>query len=135
MPRTTSPRMAARGAAAIAVAAMALAGCTDAPSTDTAPPMPTETPAFQLPDASALCTNLEERAQEFRTYTPTIGKVTLNGLVANWATSQGVDLLELARNRDAVDVALENACPEVRASMLSYLDIDSIGSAMISLPG
>lgn len=123
------------GAAAISLAAAVLAGCAEVPSTETAPPMPTETPAFQLPDASGLCRDLEARAQELRTYTPTIGKVTLNDRVANWATSQGVDLLELARNRDAVDDALRAACPETHEAVMSYLDVDSLESALIGLPG
>lgn len=97
--------------------------------------MPRETPAFQLPDASGLCADLEQRGQEMRTYTPTIGKVTLNDRVANWATSQGVDLIELARNRSAVDDALEAACPQTREAVMSYLNVDSISSALIGLPG
>ncbi|GGC71486.1 hypothetical protein IEU95_14175 [Hoyosella rhizosphaerae] len=117
------------------LAAVLLSACTaPGPESTPADPPPPAPPGFALPDASMLCTDLAEREQEMRTYTPSIGRVTLNGIVINWATNNNVDLIELARNRDAIDTALIEACPTVRDNVMSYLDIPSIASAIIGLP-
>ncbi|WP_278314831.1 hypothetical protein [Lolliginicoccus levis] len=130
-------------ALAILPVALAAGGCSvevnnNGPATTTPSPATGTAPGtsngFALPDASELCTDLDERGQEMRTYTRTIGRITLNGLVIDWANRNQVDLVALASNRGAVDEALESACPGVRSNVMDYLEIESIASALVGLP-
>ncbi|MBD8505555.1 hypothetical protein HT102_03500 [Hoyosella sp. G463] len=126
-------------ALAILPVALVAGGCSvevnnNGPATGTPSPAPGPSAGFTLPDASELCTDLEERGQEMRTYTRTIGRITLNGLVIDWASRNQVDLVALASNRGAVDEALEAACPGVRSNVMDDLEIESIASALVGLP-
>ncbi|MCL2534874.1 MAG: hypothetical protein FWE39_11990, partial [Nocardiaceae bacterium] len=53
--------------------------------------------------AAQLCSDMEVQLQNWRTYTPTLGKGGLNTVVISWASANGVDLLKLAGDRGQID--------------------------------
>lgn len=140
-------RVAATVAATAALAAL-VGGCssTDSPTpgnsastadmTTTAPPSQpgnTNGAAAGVTDTQAaqLCSDMEEQLQNWRTYTPTIGKGGLNTVVISWATANGVDLLKLAGDRGQIDTITSAQCPQVRQGALDALEIPNLASALI----
>lgn len=83
------------------------------------------------PQAAQLCSDLEEQLQNWRTYTPTIGKGGLNTVVISWATANGMDLLKLANDRGQIDAITSAQCPQVRQGALEALEIPNLASALI----
>ncbi|MBM4640001.1 hypothetical protein GS448_07615 [Rhodococcus hoagii] len=81
--------------------------------------------------AAQLCSDIDEQLQNWRTYTPTIGKGGLNTVVISWATTNGVDLLKLAGDRRQVDAITSAQCPQVRDGALYALEIPDLASALI----
>lgn len=81
--------------------------------------------------AAQLCSDIEEQLQNWRTYTPTIGKGGLNTVVISWATGNGVDLLKLAGDRAQIDTITTAQCPQVRDGALYALEIPNLASALI----
>ncbi|BCN44647.1 hypothetical protein [Prescottella equi] len=81
--------------------------------------------------AAQLCSDIDEQLQNWRTYTPTIGKGGLNTVVISWATTNGVDLLKLAGDRGQVDAITSAQCPQVRDGALYALEIPDLASALI----
>lgn len=81
--------------------------------------------------AAQLCSDIEGQLQNWRTYTPTIGKGGLNTVVISWATANGVDLLKLAGDRAQIDTITTAQCPQVRDGALYALEIPNLASALI----
>ncbi|PTR32113.1 hypothetical protein C8K36_1011163 [Rhodococcus sp. OK519] len=81
--------------------------------------------------AAQLCSDIDEQLQNWRTYTPTIGKGGLNTVVISWATANGVDLLKLAGDRGQIDTITSAQCPQVRDGALYALEIPNLASALI----
>lgn len=140
-------RLAATVAATAALAAL-VGGCSstgDSPTpgnsaqTSALTSAPTATPGgttgsgIGVTDAQAaqLCSDIEGQLQNWRTYTPTIGKGGLNTLVISWATSNGIDLLKLAGDRAQIDAITTAHCPQVRDGALYALEIPNLASALI----
>ena len=141
---------------ALPVLALAAAGlmaaCTTAgePSTatssDSATPSTSATDSLSTPEpapaeglptgvnaemAQSLCDDLGAQAQSMRTYTPTVGKVTLNGTVGTWSMRYNVNLVDLAQHREKVDQILEVQCPDLRADVIRSLQIPDIASGLL----
>lgn len=133
----------------LAVAAAGLmAACTTVGDTtntaDTASPSASESPssapapaADGLPSgvtaemAQELCDDLSSQTQSMRTYTVTVGKVTLNGAVGAWAMKHNLNLVDLAQHREKVDQILETQCPSVRAEVMQALQLPDIASGLV----
>lgn len=81
--------------------------------------------------AAQLCSDIEAQLQNWRTYTPTIGKGGLNTVVISWAAANGVDLLKLAGDRGQIDTITTTQCPQVRDGALYALEIPNLASALI----
>ena len=64
--------------------------------------------------AAQLCSDMEAQLQNWRTYTPTLGKGGLNTVVISWATANGMDLVKLAGDRGQIDTITSAQCPQVR---------------------
>lgn len=89
-------------------------------------------PSGVTPDmAQDLCDSLAGQAQSMRTYTPTIGKVTLNTTVGTWSMKYNLNLVDLAQNRGKVDQILETQCPAVRTDVITALNIPDIASGLL----
>ena len=105
---------------------------TSRPGTAPAPPS-AATGAAGVPaeQAARLCGDIESQLQSWRTYTPSIGKAGLNTVVITWATSNGVDLLTLAGDRNRIDAITTEHCSQVRDGALYALEIPTLASALI----
>ncbi|UDG94849.1 hypothetical protein [Rhodococcus opacus] len=136
-------RLAVMAAAAVAAAA-AVTGCAGPPPApapgSTAPPAPATTavPGTALvaggvteAQAAQLCTDLEGQLQSWRTYTPTIGKTGLNGLVGTWIAKNNLNALDFLQDRGRIDVITTAACPGVRQEAVTALVIPDLASGLI----
>jgi len=141
-------RLAATVAVTAALAALA-AGCSstgesptagntansaDATSSASAPsPGSTGAQVAGVTDAQAaqLCSDIEAQLQNWRTYTPTLGKGGLNTVVISWATANGMDLLKLAGDRGQIDAITTAQCPQVRDGALYALEIPNLASGLV----
>ncbi|GAA3190629.1 hypothetical protein GCM10020255_089590 [Rhodococcus baikonurensis] len=74
---------------------------------------------------------MEGQLQNWRTVTPTLGKGGLNTIVITWATQNGINLLDLAQNRESIDAATSAACPDVRSGAISALEIPDLASGLV----
>ncbi|WP_024793208.1 hypothetical protein [Tomitella biformata] len=148
---TFTLRKTALSALALAAAGLLAAGCTTVgestntansgtPGTsDTSAPgsAPAPAPVDALPSgittdmAQDLCNDLSAQAQPMRTYTVTVGKVTLNGTVGTWSMRHNLNLVDLAQHREKIDQILETQCPDVRAEVISALQIPDIASGLL----
>ncbi|MCQ4118971.1 hypothetical protein [Rhodococcus tibetensis] len=131
-------------AAGMVAAATLVTGCAGqspapAPGT-TAPPAPTTTAvpgAALVPggvteaQAAQLCSDLEGQLQSWRTYTPTIGKTGLNGLVGTWIAKNNLNALDFLQDRGRVDVITTTACPQIRQEAVTALEIPDLASGLI----
>lgn len=81
--------------------------------------------------AAQLCSDIDEQLQSWRTYTPTIGKGGLNTVVVTWATSNGMNLIELAGDRDRIDAITTAQCPQVRDGALYALELPTLAAGLI----
>ncbi|EID77232.1 MULTISPECIES: hypothetical protein [Rhodococcus] len=134
-------RPAVVAAAAVAAAAV-VTGCAGpgpapAPGT-TPPPATTAVPGPGLvpggvtdAQAAQLCTDLEGQLQSWRTYTPTIGKTGLNGLVGTWIAKNNLNALDFLQDRGRIDVITTAACPGIRQEAVTALVIPDLASGLI----
>ena len=131
-------RLAVMAAAAV-VTGCAGPGPAPAPGT-TAPPAPATTavPGTALvpggvteAQAAQLCTDLEGQLQSWRTYTPTIGKTGLNGLVGTWIAKNNLNALDFLQDRGRIDVITTAACPGIRQEAVTALVIPDLASGLI----
>ena len=81
--------------------------------------------------AQNLCDDLSAQTQAMRTYTVTVGKVTLNGTVGTWSMRHNLNLVDLAQHREKVDQILEVQCPDVRTEVMSALQIPDVASGLL----
>ncbi|GAB2653706.1 hypothetical protein ABI214_24300 [Prescottella soli] len=81
--------------------------------------------------AAQLCSDMEAQLQNWRTYTPTLGKGGLNTVVISWATANGMDLVKLAGDRGQIDTITTQQCPQVRQGALEALEIQNLASGLI----
>ncbi|WP_065491708.1 hypothetical protein [Rhodococcus opacus] len=134
-------RPAVMAAAAVAAAAV-VTGCAGpgpAPGTTAAPaPATTAVPGPGLvpggvteAQAAQLCTDLEGQLQSWRTYTPTIGKTGLNGLVGTWIAKNNLNALDFLQDRGRIDVITTAACPGIRQEAVTALVIPDLASGLI----
>ncbi|QBJ94937.1 hypothetical protein ERC79_02380 [Rhodococcus sp. ABRD24] len=131
-------------AAATATAVALISGCSSGTGDSPTPGQSAHTagstaptgnsgPVAGVSDAQAaqLCTDIEAQLQNWRTYTPTLGKGGLNTVVGSWATDNGMNLLELAGNRGQIDTITTLQCPQVRQGALDALEIPDLASGLI----
>ncbi|MFV9459785.1 hypothetical protein ACNJ7E_40980 [Rhodococcus sp. NM-2] len=136
-------RLAVMAAGTVAAAAV-VTGCAGpgpAPAPgSTAPPAPATTvvPGTALvpggvteAQAAQLCTDLEGQLQSWRTYTPTIGKTGLNGLVGTWIAQNNLNALDFLQDRGRIDVITTAACPGIRQEAVTALEIPDLASGLI----
>ncbi len=142
--RRSSTAAAVVGAAALVTVLSGCAGgstnspapssTTPASSTKTAPAT-TSASGSTFTDAQVqqLCSDMEGQLQNWRTVTPpTLGKGGLNTIVITWATQNGINLLDLAQNRESIDAATSAACPpDVRSGAISALEIPDLASGLV----
>lgn len=140
--RRSSTAAAVVGAAALVTV---LSGCaggstnSPAPSSTTPASSTTTAPATSSASGSTftdaqvqqLCSDMEGQLQNWRTVTPTLGKGGLNTIVITWATQNGINLLDLAQNRESIDAATAAACPDVRSGAISALEIPDLASGLV----
>lgn len=81
--------------------------------------------------AAQLCTDLEGQLQSWRTYTPTIGKTGLNGLVGTWIAKNNLNALDFLQDRARIDVITTAACPDIRQQAITALEIPDLASGLI----
>lgn len=81
--------------------------------------------------AAQLCSDMEAQLQNWRTYTPTIGKGGLNTVVGTWAAQNGVNMIDLIAHKARIDVITSAQCPQVREGALSALEIPDLASGLI----
>ncbi|QHE69037.1 hypothetical protein [Rhodococcus sp. WAY2] len=132
--------------AALAAGAVALAALTGCAGQGTAPApqsaVPTSSRAAPpgvaaVPggvteaQATQLCRDLEGQLQSWRTYTPTIGKTGLNGLVGTWIAQNNLNALDFLQDRGRIDVITTAACPDIRQEAVTALEIPDLASGLI----
>ncbi|NLE79974.1 MAG: hypothetical protein GX610_10415 [Rhodococcus sp.] len=106
------------------------------PSSQTSPP---STEVGEVPggvtatQAQNLCSELEKQLQSWRTYTPTIGKAGLNGLVGEWITRNGLDPIAFLRDKSRIDTITQSACPDIREGAISALELPDLAAGLIGL--
>jgi hypothetical protein len=135
-------RLAVAAAGTVAAAAL-VTGCagqspTPAPGTTAPPPATTVVPGTALvpggvteAQAAQLCTDLEGQLQSWRTYTPTIGKTGLNGLVGTWIAKNNLNGLDFLQDRARIDAITTAACPDIRQQAITALEIPDLASGLI----
>ncbi|NLU82849.1 hypothetical protein [Rhodococcus sp. HNM0569] len=103
----------------------------DSPSAAAPPgtePAPGDVTAAQ---AQSLCSDLEGQLQNWRTYTPTIGKGGLNIVVGTWLAHHNLGAIDFATDRGRIDTITSAACPQVRADALTALEIPDLASGLV----
>ncbi|QYB05202.1 hypothetical protein I1A62_12460 [Rhodococcus sp. USK10] len=135
-------RLAVTAAGTVAAAAL-VTGCAGqspapAPGTTAPPPATTVVPGTALvpggvteAQAAQLCTDLEGQLQSWRTYTPTIGKTGLNGLVGTWIAKNNLNALDFLQDRARIDVITTAACPDIRQQAITALEVPDLASGLI----
>ncbi|MDV7244250.1 MULTISPECIES: hypothetical protein [Rhodococcus] len=134
------PAALAAGAVALAAALTGCAGQGTAPAPQSA--VPTSSRAVEpgvaaVPggvteaQAAQLCRDLEGQLQSWRTYTPTIGKTGLNGLVGTWIAQNNLNALDFLQDRGRIDVITTAACPDIRQEAVTALEIPDLASGLI----
>ncbi|MGW0041138.1 hypothetical protein [Rhodococcus sp. NPDC003348] len=81
--------------------------------------------------AEKLCSDMAAQLQNWRTYTPTIGKGGLNTVVGTWAAQNGINMIDLVAHKARVDVITSAQCPDVREGAMSALEIPDLASGLI----
>ncbi|WP_072688448.1 hypothetical protein [Rhodococcus marinonascens] len=130
----------AAGTIALAAVVTGCAGQGTPPAPDSIPPSPTAVagPGVALvpgavteAQATQLCTDIEGQLQSWRTYTPTIGKTGLNGLVGTWIAKNNLNALDFLGDRGRIDVITTAACPDIRQGAVTALEIPDLASGLI----
>lgn len=131
----------AAGTVALAAIVAGCAGVESTPAVDsTVSPSPSAVadPGIALvpgevteAQAIQLCTDLESQLQSWRTYTPTIGKTGLNGVVGTWIAKNNLSALDFLQDRARVDVITTAACPDIRQQAATALEIPDLASGLI----
>lgn len=109
-------------------------GSASAAGTSSAPnPAPPGSGSTTIDPAATqqLCSAIEEQFQAFRTYGPTVGKGTLNAVVADWAGRNGIDVVDLAQHRERIDTITTEVCPHIRTEALDYLSLPNFAAGLI----
>ncbi|AOW92902.1 hypothetical protein BFN03_10050 [Rhodococcus sp. WMMA185] len=139
--RSRRPVVLAAGAMALAAIVAGCAGQGTAPEPNSPAPASPTAPADpgtamvpgEVTEAQAvqLCTDLESQLQSWRTYTPTIGKTGLNGVVGTWIAKNNLNALDFLQDRGRVDVITTAACPDIRQGAVTALEIPDLASGLI----
>ncbi|MFF0816958.1 hypothetical protein ACFYVR_17645 [Rhodococcus sp. NPDC003318] len=122
-----------------APAPTATGGTTAVPAPGTAAPgaaqsgavIPGDSGGVTTTQAEQLCSDMAAQLQNWRTYTPTIGKGGLNTVVGTWAARNGVNMLDLVAHKARIDVITSAQCPDVRDGALYALEIPDLASGLI----
>ncbi|WP_406276086.1 hypothetical protein OH799_04525 [Nocardia sp. NBC_00881] len=133
--------------AGVLVTGPVLVGCADDKDVDSPPTSPTDatvsitmpTPSSsQVPNtdeitpeaAKQLCDMIRPEIDRWRGQGPTVGKVSFNGTVHNWAARNGGLNDTVVRDRSVVDAITTQNCPDVRQQALEALDIPDLASGL-----
>ncbi|MGL4305781.1 MAG: hypothetical protein ACRCSF_06465 [Mycobacteriaceae bacterium] len=111
------------------------AGSSQSLTTTSAQQPANPTSSFTITDEAAvsLCTEIDKQIQSWNTYTSTINRIGLNGLVLDWGVRNQVDLLALVQNREAVDTAMIKRCNTTHKQALRALESSSIAELLVGL--
>ncbi|EME21637.1 hypothetical protein [Rhodococcus triatomae] len=105
----------------------------DGGATGTAPGavIPGDSGGVTTTQAEQLCSEMESQLQNWRTYTPTIGKGGLNTVVGSWAAQNGINMIDLIAHKARIDVITTAQCPDVRDGALYALEIPDLATGLI----
>ncbi|MCM6778240.1 hypothetical protein NDR87_32630 [Nocardia sp. CDC159] len=133
------------GAGALVVGTI-LAGCAD--NDPTAPLGTTTMPTATLPTpgspttgadedrvtpaaARQLCDMIAPEIDNWRAQGPTVGKVSFNGTVQNWATRNDGLNDEVLRDKSIIDTVTTQTCADVRQRAIEVLQVPDLASALV----
>lgn len=119
---SNQPAPAPAGTSAVAPAPGAAAPAT---------PIPGDTGGVTAAQAEKLCSDMAAQLQNWRTYTPTIGKGGLNTVVGTWAAQNGINMIDLVSHKARIDVITSAQCPDVREGAMYALEIPDLASGLI----
>jgi hypothetical protein len=81
--------------------------------------------------AAKLCSDMQAQLQNWRTYTPTIGKGGLNTVVGTWAAQNGINMIDLIAHKSRVDAITQANCADVRQGALYALELPDLAAGLI----
>ncbi|MFC6010390.1 hypothetical protein [Nocardia lasii] len=117
---------------AVLIGLLAVSAC--ATSTEAPEPglPPSSAAAPEISDAAAqhLCEMIAPDIDNWRAQGTTLGRVTFNGTVQNWAARNGGVNVAVARNREVIDTVTQQHCPQVRDQVLQVLEVPDLASAL-----
>ncbi|TQF73527.1 hypothetical protein FK531_08565 [Rhodococcus spelaei] len=104
----------------------ALPGTTSPGSTGTA-----DVEGVTAAQAAKLCSDMQAQLQNWRTYTPTIGKGGLNTVVGTWAAQNGINMIDLIAHKSRIDAITQANCADVRQGAMYALEIPDLAAGLI----
>ncbi|MTE16130.1 hypothetical protein GLP40_25585 [Nocardia sp. CT2-14] len=79
--------------------------------------------------AKQLCDMLRPQLSDWRVQGPTLGKISLNATVIQWAAQNG---LFLPNDRGVVDRVTAKSCSDVRDQAISALEIPNLAAGLVA---
>ncbi|WP_306359145.1 hypothetical protein [Nocardia sp. CC227C] len=81
--------------------------------------------------AQQLCDIIEPQLSDWRVQGPTLGKISLNGSVHEWALRNGAINGRVLGDKDSVDRIMTAQCPDVHAQAVSALELPSLAAGLL----
>ncbi|WP_282778781.1 MULTISPECIES: hypothetical protein [unclassified Nocardia] len=78
-----------------------------------------------------LCDIIEPQLSDWRVQGPTLGKISLNGSVHEWALRNGAINGQVLGDKDSVDRIMTAQCPDVHAQAVSALELPSLAAGLL----
>ncbi|MFC4127090.1 hypothetical protein [Nocardia rhizosphaerae] len=88
-------------------------------------------PAVDDAQAAQLCDMFRPELSNFRVQGPTLGRLSLNAMVLDWVLRNPELQAQVVADKTIVDRVTESACPDVRAEVLTALELPDLASGLV----
>lgn len=103
------------------------------PTTTGSSGTPSTSPSqVNVSDAAAkdLCDIIAPQLSDWRVQGPTLGKISLNGSVHEWALRNGGINVQVLADKDVVDRIMIAQCPDTHAAAIKALELSNLASGL-----
>ncbi|MEV6769767.1 hypothetical protein AB0N05_14180 [Nocardia sp. NPDC051030] len=80
--------------------------------------------------AKQLCDMIRPQLSDWRVQGPTLGKISLNATVHEWALKNGGINVQVLADKDVIDRVTTKSCSDVRDQALSALELSNLASGL-----
>lgn len=103
---------------------------TTSATTSAAPTSTTDAGAVTEAAAGQLCDMIRPELSNFRVQGPTLGRISLNAMVHEWALRNGGINAQILADKPIVDRVTTSACADVRTEALTALELPDLASGL-----